>query len=181
MKSLPLAIVFAAILIAASIFFSKSKDGGEEGALVKSVQKKEISGQTLEEQVFPKEGVTLPIKWGDVGKKLVETGALDKEQFEAIYETRGGLAPQEQSMLSEEYKGKVVMTSENANVLLNIFWAFGLANKNEILEKGPMSDPKYGGAGNFASTGGWTIAKGNAMDHYSAYELVKLSNFRMNK
>ncbi|MDP2704386.1 MAG: hypothetical protein Q8P01_04150 [bacterium] len=171
MKSLPLAIVFAAILIAASIFFSGSKNEGGEATLVKNVEQE----KALEEQVFPKEGITLPIQWGDIGKKLVEKGAIDKEQFEAIYETRGGLAPQEQSMLSEEYKGKIVMNSENANVLLNIFWALGLANKNTILEKGPMTDPKYGGAGNFASTGGWTIAKGDAMDHYSAYELIKLS------
>ncbi len=58
---------------------------------------------------------------------------------------------------------------------LNLLWAFGLANKNPILENGPMMDPKYGGAGNFASTGGWTPAKGNAMDHYSKHELVKLT------
>lgn len=58
---------------------------------------------------------------------------------------------------------------------LNMFWALGLANKNEILEKGPMMDSKYGGAGNFASTGGWTLAKGSAMDHYSMHSLVTLS------
>lgn len=59
---------------------------------------------------------------------------------------------------------------------LNILWAFGLANKNPILEKGPMMDPKYGGADKFASTGGWTLAKGNAMDHYSMHPLVTLTS-----
>ena len=39
-----------------------------------------------------------------------------------------------------------------------------------------MTDPRYGGAGNFASTGGWTIAKGGAMDHYSKYSLVVLNS-----
>jgi len=58
---------------------------------------------------------------------------------------------------------------------LNMLWAFGLANKNEILENGPMMDPKYGGADNFASIGGWTLAKGSAMDHYSHHEMLKLT------
>jgi len=30
-------------------------------------------------------------------------------------------------------------------------------------------------AGNFASTGGWTLAKGSAMDHYNMHEFVKLT------
>ncbi|MDO8559358.1 MAG: hypothetical protein Q7R84_03430, partial [bacterium] len=67
------------------------------------------------------------------------------------------------------------MTPENAGFLLNAFWALGLGNKNPILENGPMSDPQDGGAGTFASTGGWTMAKGDAMDHYSKYNFVNLT------
>src|SRR3989344_6501798 len=59
--------------------------------------------------------------------------------------------------------------------MLNMFWALGLANKNDILEHGPMIDPQYGGAGGFASTGGWTLAQGNAMDHYSMNQLITLT------
>src|SRR3989344_1353776 len=63
-----------------------------------------------------------------------------------------------------------------AGYLLNLLWAFGLANKNPILEDASeMMNPGYGGAGNFASTGGWTVAKGNAMGHYNMYALVTLS------
>ena len=40
---------------------------------------------------------------------------------------------------------------------------------------GMMVDPKYGGAGNFASTGGWTISKSSPMDHYSRHSLVVLT------
>ena len=29
-----------------------------------------------------------------------------------------------------------------------------------------MVDKQYGGAGNFASTGGWTLSQGKAMDHW---------------
>src|SRR3990167_1562353 len=38
-----------------------------------------------------------------------------------------------------------------------------------------MANPKYGGAGNFASTGGWTIAQGNAMEHYSRHKFFDLT------
>jgi hypothetical protein len=37
-----------------------------------------------------------------------------------------------------------------------------------------MSDPRYGGAAVFASTGGWSLARGSAMDHYSRHRLVEL-------
>ena len=39
-----------------------------------------------------------------------------------------------------------------------------------------MMNPAYGGAGNFASTGGWTIAKGNAMEHYSKHKFFDLTS-----
>lgn len=58
---------------------------------------------------------------------------------------------------------------------LNLLWAFGLANKNRVLEMGPMMDPAYGGAGRFASTGGWTVGKGSPMDHYSMHEYLLLT------
>ncbi len=38
-----------------------------------------------------------------------------------------------------------------------------------------MTNPAYGGAGNFASTGGWTIARGATMDHYSRHKFFNLT------
>ena len=35
-----------------------------------------------------------------------------------------------------------------------------------------MTDKKYGGAGRFASTGGWTLAEGDPMDHYSKHRFI---------
>src|SRR3989344_5001923 len=75
-------------------------------------------------------------------------------------------------LLEQGGNGKLMMTRENAGYLLNLLWALGLANKNPILEdKTEMMNPSYGGAGNFASTGGWTIAKGDAMEHYNMHAL----------
>ncbi len=38
-----------------------------------------------------------------------------------------------------------------------------------------MADARYGDAGNFASTAGWTLARGNAMDHYGKHSFVDLT------
>lgn len=122
------------------------------------------------------EGVVLPIDWGGRGKKLVEAGVIDQEKFEAIYERRGGLGETEKKLLAGKNNGEILITNENSGVLLNLFWAFGLANKNSILEEGPMQDPRYGGgASRFASTGGWTLAEGSTMDHYSSHAWVVLT------
>ena len=98
------------------------------------------------------------ISWGNMGMKMVEAGVIDKYKFPNFYNEKN-----------------LLINSENSHMVLNTLWALGLGNKNPILENGPMVDPRYGGAENFASTGGWTLAKGNAMDHYSIHEFIKLT------
>ena len=120
-------------------------------------------------------GIEIPVKWGGLGSKLVDAGVIDQNKFEAIYSGRGGLTGEEKQILYGKNNGSIIITPKNAGFWLNIFWALGLGNKNEILENGPMMDPRYGGAGNFASTGGWTLANGNAMDHYSRHSFIVLT------
>ncbi|MDZ4231290.1 MAG: hypothetical protein U1C52_00655 [Patescibacteria group bacterium] len=130
----------------------------------------------LESRVLPEEGFILPVVWGDLGKQLVAVGAIDAERFESVYQPGGGLSNAEHELLYGVTDEKLVINRDNAHVLLNLFWALGLANENPVLEDGPMQDPQYGGAGFFASTGGWTLAVGDAMDHYSSHSLVVLSS-----
>ena len=120
-------------------------------------------------------GVELPVKWDNLGVQMIDAGVIDKTKFESLYAGRGGLSEADQKLLSSGNNGNLVINSENSGVMLNMLWAFGLANKNPIIENGPMMDRQYGGAGNFASTGGWTLAKGNAMDHYSMHSFVTLT------
>ncbi|MDP2676783.1 MAG: hypothetical protein Q8O83_03805 [bacterium] len=130
----------------------------------------------IEEAVLPSEGILLPIRWGSFGKQMVEAGVIDADQFEELYANQGGLGGEARALLYEENNNMIVISRENAHTLLNLLWAFGLSNKNPILEEGPMIDPRYGGdAGNFASTGGWTLAVGDAMDHYSAHSFAVLT------
>ncbi len=142
---------------------------------VKSQQGEAQTADALSEIITPSAGVSLPARWGDIGKKMVAAGVIDEPRFEALYTQNGGLTANEQALLDSPDNGNLVITKQNAGVILNLLWAFGLGNKNPILENGPMQDPQYGGAGNFASTGGWTVAAGGAMDHYSAHQFITLT------
>ncbi len=126
-------------------------------------------------EVLSQEGVTLPVAWGSIGKQMVENGVIDGEKFESLYAKRGGLSDEDKKLLYGDGNGNIKITSENAGVILNLAWAFGLSNKNPILEEGPMTDSRYGGAGGFASTGGWSLSKGKTMDYYSKYQFVILT------
>jgi hypothetical protein len=108
--------------------------------------------------------------WGDLGKQLVDAGVIDKGQLTTLY----GKLSEEQLTLLGTTTGDLTVTPGNAPYLLNLFWALGLGNTNPILAD-EMADPRYGGAGGFASTGGWTIAKGDPMGHYGKHALITLT------
>lgn len=171
---LPLCILLSALVLAGAWIYTDGLRAFKSGDLTASLSQN-ISDSDLEELVLPADGVVLPVVWGDLGKRLVESGVIDSSKIEEIYAARGGLDEEAKQLLYGTENGKLKITPQNSNYVLNLLWALGLANKNEILEKGPMSDPEYGGAGGFASTGGWVIAKGDAMDYYSKFSFVKLT------
>ncbi|KKP85069.1 MAG: hypothetical protein UR86_C0014G0015, partial [Parcubacteria group bacterium GW2011_GWD2_35_7] len=173
--SLQMSIVVTALVFAGAwIYTAGLKDRMQQKANV-AVNQDEALMSGLEESVLPSEGVILPVVWGDLGKKLADTGIIDETKFKAIYEQRGTFTDEYKNLLLGENNGKLKITKENSGYLLNMLWALGLANKNSILETGEMMNPIYGGAQNFASTGGWNLARGNAMDHYSMYKLFILT------
>lgn len=170
--ALPIAIVIAGALFSAATLYSSKNNPAQPPA---------AAGQTaavsaLERAVLPREGVVLPVSWGGLGARLVSAGAIDAEQLVALYEKQSGFTDEYQTLLSGQSAGKLKITPENAGYLLNLFWALGLANKNQILEnKAEMMNPSYGGAGRFASTAGWTISRGDAMSHYNKHVLITLT------
>jgi len=133
-----------------------------------------VDTASLTSQVLPEEGVALPITWGDLGKQMIADGVIDEQKYRALFE--GGLSNTEEQMLSGKDSQPIVLTQANSRHVLNMLWAFGLANKNNILENGEMTDKQYGGAGNFASTGGWSLARGAGIDHYSKHSYVTLTD-----
>jgi hypothetical protein len=175
------AIILIVWIVFSQIFDVRIKLRAVPGLTFKSKQDSQQTNEPVEDfsdleaAVLPKEGFTLPVKWGDLGKQMIETGVIDASAFEALYQGRGGLNETEKKLLYGDANGKLKITSQNSGVLLNLLWAFGLGNKNVILDNGPMQDANYGGAQAFASTGGWTLAKGDVMDHYSKHEFIRLS------
>ncbi len=129
----------------------------------------------LKESVMPAQGVTLPVVWGDLGRQMAAAGIIDQQKLESLYADRGGMDEGSKRLLTSSDNGNLKITSGNAQVVLNLLWALGLGNKNDILEKGPMADPRYKGAGGFASTGGWSLASGDAMTHYSRHAMAVLT------
>ena len=174
---LPVSILAAAIILAGSwLYTNNPRDVQDDSQDVEDTSDLQgVSASVLEGEVLPPDGVILPVRWNDLGKKLVDAGAIDADQFKAIYEDRSAFTDEYESLLLGENNGQLKITNENSGYLLNLLWALGLANKNPILDTGEMTNPAYGGAQNFASTGGWTLAKGNAMDHYSAHQLFSLT------
>ncbi|MBI2482533.1 MAG: hypothetical protein HYV76_03180 [Candidatus Vogelbacteria bacterium] len=166
----PTAIIIVGVMLSLSVFY-----GLRNPSKGTPLQKADTQVSALEEAVLPSKGVVLPASWGNLGVQLVDSGAIDTDKFKAIYEQRGAFTDEYKNLLLGNNNGQIKITRENSGYYLNLFWALGLANKNPILDTGEMVDLEYGGAGNFASTGGWTIAKGKPMDHYSKHALITLT------
>lgn len=167
-KLLSISIVVASVVIGSSVILASRFKPSDGTLSAKAIAK-------IENTLTPENGVALPVVWGDLGKQLVDSGVIDQQKFEGLYADRGGLDDTAKNLLLGSNNGALIITKANANLLLNLLWALGLGNKNEILEKGEMIDPRYGGAGKFASTGGWTLAKGDPMKHYSKHLLISLT------
>ena len=90
-------------------------------------------------QLSPVAAVAVPVRQDAVSNVMMMNGghlmplAMEEALAAKLVET-GVIDPVKLSQVSE----------------LNLLWAFGLANKNRILEEGPMKDPRYGGVENFA-------------------------------
>ena len=121
------------------------------------------------------EKIIFSLNLGDIGVKMAEAGVIDANKMEELHGRRGGMMEMEKQMLYGMENKNFVVTPENSAMTLHMLWAFGLANKNPVLKDGPMMDSRYGGAGNFASTGGWTLAEGSAMNHYGMHSFVTLT------
>jgi len=159
---LPIAILIFGIIISGTF-------------MIKPDSKIEWSkNETLTAEIVPDEAV-LPVVWGDLGAKLVEAGIINEMKFRSLYEIRDEFSDEYEKLLLGSEDGNLKINKDNAGYLLNLFWALGLAQSNPVLTDGPMNDPQYGSPARFASTGGWTLASGDAMDHYSRHDFFDLS------
>ncbi len=173
--NLPISIIVAGMMIAGALYISDIRSDSQQRQANSSPTATKSTIPVLQNTVLPTAGADLPVTWGDLGTQLVDSGTIDAESFRAIYEQRGNFPIEYKKLLSGQNTESLKITAENAGFLLNLFWGLGLANKNDILETGEMKNPAYNGAGNFASTGGFTITEGKPMDHYSKHQFLTLT------
>lgn len=131
------------------------------------------SAESLAKVVIPNSGYTVNIKWGDIGQKLVESGAIDLKKFQENYKD-----PQYAEMLkylTEDQDKGITITPQNSYFWLNTLWALGLVQKSDVLDKGVMGTQYRKELGNFASTGGWTLGAKPATKLYSSSQVIPLT------
>lgn len=143
------------------------------------VQKTAVKDQTpqidlakLQEEVLPQSGYTFKVKWGNLGKRLVEDGVLDKVKLAKALTGTGDL-PNELDKYLTGPQDQIELNSSNSQFWVDVLWGLGLANKNKILDEGPMV--AGGNTANFASTGGYTLGVKKPMDVYSKYSYIVLT------
>ncbi len=173
---IPVAIIIAGALLAGALMYNNwiNIPGTQQKAIVAQSKAEQVQKTELEKEILPVAGVELPVTWGDLGKKLISAGVIDEQKFKDVYS--GQFTDEYQKLLTGNNESKIIINDNNAGYLLNLFWALGLSNGNEILnDPKEMKNPQYRGAANFASTGGWTVAVGSAMDHYNRHLFFQLT------
>lgn len=143
---------------------------------VSQAERAAARAKALAQQVNPAAGFTLPTTYGEIGPQLLQAGAIEEGKFVRLYQTNGRPLNDEQlKILHQGGAIPIVINQQNAYFMLNFFWALGLANKNPILEQGPMMAAGKQNVGNFASTGGWTLGAKPATALYASTAIVKLT------
>lgn len=125
----------------------------------------------VEKEVLPESGVELPIAWGDIGPKLIALGVIDEAKFKKAV----NLTPEQEQILTKGSDKKIVIDATNGQFVVDMLWALGLAQKSIVYEEGPMGKEYKKEAGNFASTGGWSLARGPAMNYLNQFDLIPLT------
>lgn len=118
----------------------------------------------------------LGISFKDTITKLVEVGAIDKDKFIGLYQTRGGLSEEDKKLLNEPSDKEIVINQDNQPVLLNLLWALGITNKTNVLSLGPIGTQYKDKVGQFASTGGWTLGKFPGGELFNKYSILPLTS-----
>jgi hypothetical protein len=162
----PASILIAAAIIGGALLLHSDGEGETVAASAAGGRGAALSSADIAK-------ITLPIHWGALGQKMVSVGVLAREKFLALY--AGTDREIARRLIDEAHEEPIMVTKENAGIVLNLLWGVGLGNKSNILDTGEMMDPRYGGASQFASTGGWTISDGDPMAHYSRHPFIVLT------
>lgn len=167
-----LVIDFSLLTGVSQYFFMKQQFNKAVAELKKTTKSPEEFVQILRQEVVPYKGYKTSIQWKDLGKQLVEAGAIDKQKFEEIFATEANFKDH-MRYLDGSWNHNLIVNENNSRFILDTLWALGLVNKSLMLDEGPMKEG--GDPGSFASTGGWTLGTKDAMQLYSSAEIIQLT------
>jgi hypothetical protein len=137
----------------------------------KSSKSEEIA--RIAAKVLPKDGFSLPIKWRELGPRLVKLGIIDLAKLKQLYKNDGDLLAYLR-YLEAPSDAFISITPKNAPFLVNVFWALGLANRNPLLEKLAAEMPERD-LMRLASTGGWILGTKPPEEFYSNFDIIRLT------
>ncbi|MEK7521903.1 MAG: hypothetical protein AAB599_03860 [Patescibacteria group bacterium] len=141
--------------------------------LAKTTENSDELVEILKQEVLPASGHTTQLRWRALGGQLVEAGAIDPEKYKQIF-AEGVNGSDHMKYLDGEWDEPIFINETNSRFMVNTLWALGLVNKSKVLDEGPMrKDPSK--TGNFASTGGWSLGKMDAMKLYSSRTIIPLT------
>jgi len=177
-KSIPVGLVILLLINSATVigvveYYLLKKQFTQKVEKLVAANDPEALVKEVSKLVIPADGYETQLTWGDLGKRLVEVGAIDKEKYQEIFNSNTN-GQQEMAVLDGEDR-KITINENNSRFIVNTLWALGLANKSKVLDEGPMMTGETP-AGNFASTGGWTLGSKEAMEVYSSEELIALTD-----
>jgi hypothetical protein len=132
------------------------------------------TAENLSSQVVPKSGYQVNLNWGETGKKLLSSGAIDLSKYQEKY--ADARWQEYLSYLTDSKDTGITINSNNAYFWVNTLWALGLTQKSDVLDKGIMGSQYKDKLGNFASTGGWTLGAKDAVSLYSSSQIIALTN-----
>lgn len=128
----------------------------------------------LQKEVLSQKGYVTSLKWKDLGKKMVDAGAIDKAKYEQLFVSDTD-SKNQMKYLDGSWEENMTINEQNARFMVNTFWALGLVNKSKILDEGPMRGQGIE-TGKMASTGGWTLGNKDAMELYSSTPIIPLTD-----
>lgn len=130
----------------------------------------------IRQQVNPSDGYALSVRYGNIGRQLVDTGAISYDRLiQHFAEIGAPLAEVQRAVLNEGSDTQIVINEQNAHFLLNFFWALGLTNENSVLTQGPMTSLGTDRIGRFASTAGWTLGAKPGTELYASIPIISLT------
>ncbi len=125
----------------------------------------------VQDAVLPRDGFTAPVAWGTLGKQLVEAGVINLPEFRKVVP----LTPEQEAVLNGTSDKNITITADNAQFVVDVLWALGLAQKSIVYTDGPLGKEYLKDQGGFASTGGWNLAKGPATTYLGKYDFIPLT------